>query len=276
MDITTHDARGRPWDFDVPEMRNQAVRYILEEKPFLLIGSPMCTMFSQLQTLNWGKSRDRDAVMYANWRKAVRHMEFVAKLYKLQMDGGRYFLHEHPKNASSWTLKCMKEVIQELGVYRVEADMCRFGLTATDTMGEGLVKKPTSFLTNSLCVANAIGLKCNNSTEQHPHRHVHLVEGRARNAGTYTRKLCQKICEGLIQQKELDSTGLMHLGVIEPMSTEEMKKEGWCDEGHEEEEDECYHYNARAAAAVASTQEGDCAEEYAEDDVSGMQLDGRS
>ena len=252
MDITTHDPRGRPWDFDVPEMRNQAVRHLIEVKPLLLIGSPMCTMFSQLQALNWGRSMEKDSLMYAQWRKAVRHMEFVSKLYKLQIQGGRYFLHEHPRTASSWTLRCMRDIIQERGVYRVEADMCRFGLTAVDALGEGLVKKPTSFLTNSLCIADSIGLRCNNSWGRCLHRHVHLTDGRARNAGKYTHALCRRICEGLIKQKELDSSGLMHIGDIEPMTTEEMKNRGWSDEGHET--DVGY-------------------EEYAEDDVSGAQLD---
>ena len=273
MDITTHDPRGRPWDFDLLEMRNQAIRHIMEEKPLLLIGSPMCTMFSQLQSMNWGKSSERDAVMYQDWKKAVRHMEFVSKLYKIQLEGGRYFLHEHPRSASSWTLKCMKRIIQTPGVYRVEADMCRFGLTATDEFGRGLVKKPTSFLTNSLCIADAIGLKCNNSSAVHPHRHVHLVERRARDASRYTHELCQKICEGLIQQKILDSSGLMQLGEIASITLEEMKQKGWSDEGHEGEEDEYYYYNTRAAAAVASTQDDEGAEEYAEDDVTGMPLD---
>ena len=51
-DIETSDSNGRPWDFDIPEQRNQCVREILEQRPAFLIGSPMCTAFSILQGLN--------------------------------------------------------------------------------------------------------------------------------------------------------------------------------------------------------------------------------
>ena len=46
MDLTTD------WDFDNAEDRGRAEKYVMEEKPTLLIGSPMCTAFSQLQRLN--------------------------------------------------------------------------------------------------------------------------------------------------------------------------------------------------------------------------------
>ena len=51
-DIETNDDTGSPWDFDIPEQRNKCVREILEQRPFFLIGSPMCTAFSILQGLN--------------------------------------------------------------------------------------------------------------------------------------------------------------------------------------------------------------------------------
>ena len=46
MDLSTG------WDFDRGEDRRQAVKHIKEEKPMVVIGSPPCTVFSQLQTMN--------------------------------------------------------------------------------------------------------------------------------------------------------------------------------------------------------------------------------
>ena len=43
MDLSTG------WDFRKQEDRDRAIRYIDNEKPELIIGSPMCTMFSVLQ-----------------------------------------------------------------------------------------------------------------------------------------------------------------------------------------------------------------------------------
>ena len=36
--------------------------------------------------------------------QAKRYVEFCAKVYKFQIDNGRYFLHEHPYLATSWGL----------------------------------------------------------------------------------------------------------------------------------------------------------------------------
>ena len=40
------------WDFNKMEDRELAEKYIREVKPMFVIGSPMCTLFSQLQALN--------------------------------------------------------------------------------------------------------------------------------------------------------------------------------------------------------------------------------
>ena len=99
-DIETKDDLGNPWDFDKPEQRNKCINEILTQKPAFLIGSPMCTAFSILQGLNRSKM---DPIKWeALWNKGVRHMLFAIKLYRIQHDAGRFFLHEHPASASSW------------------------------------------------------------------------------------------------------------------------------------------------------------------------------
>ena len=40
------------WDFTCKDHQEKAAAYINKEKPLVLIGSPPCTPFSQLQTLN--------------------------------------------------------------------------------------------------------------------------------------------------------------------------------------------------------------------------------
>ena len=51
MDITTG------WEFRKQEDRERASNYAKEEKPLVLIGSPMCTMFSRLQHLSGWKEK---------------------------------------------------------------------------------------------------------------------------------------------------------------------------------------------------------------------------
>ena len=55
-------------------------------------------------------------------------MEFMAKLYKKQVEGGRVFLHENPAHAKSWALPCIRKLMRDQAVYVVEADQCMFGL----------------------------------------------------------------------------------------------------------------------------------------------------
>ena len=79
LDLTTEDENGRPWDFDCVHMRNKATRKLLEDKPLLLIGSPMCAPFSPLQTFNkkhWTaeeeesrKRQDMEDYKQAFWEK---------------------------------------------------------------------------------------------------------------------------------------------------------------------------------------------------------------
>ena len=46
LDILTENAWGQNWDFDDPTVRAQAKKLLIETKPWILIGSPMCTWFS--------------------------------------------------------------------------------------------------------------------------------------------------------------------------------------------------------------------------------------
>ena len=60
----------------------------------------MCTAFGQWQRLNVAKTTDKEA-QEGSCSQAVAHMNFVALLYEEQIDGRRYFLHEHLFHAES-------------------------------------------------------------------------------------------------------------------------------------------------------------------------------
>eukprot|EP00973_Karenia_brevis_P023183 3193485-Karenia_brevis.AAC.1 len=40
LDLTTRDEQGQPWDFTKVEMRNKAIRRVINERPLFVIGSP--------------------------------------------------------------------------------------------------------------------------------------------------------------------------------------------------------------------------------------------
>ena len=59
-----------------------------------------------MQSFNWIRmTQDEQDRIRA---KARVHLEFCKELYQLQMRAGRYFLHEHPRRASSWLEDCME------------------------------------------------------------------------------------------------------------------------------------------------------------------------
>ena len=107
LDLTTADTDGQLWDFDSKVMRDRALKKIREERPLLLIGSPMCTAFSTWQRIN-DKIRCPVTVA-AEKRRAVKHLDFCTQLYREQLRNGRYFLHEHPTYAHFVARVCDSE-----------------------------------------------------------------------------------------------------------------------------------------------------------------------
>ena len=63
------------------------MQLIRETRPLLLIGSPMCRMFSRLMAFNMekiGKEKYQRELL-----EAIRHLRFVLSLYRLQASEGR-------------------------------------------------------------------------------------------------------------------------------------------------------------------------------------------
>ena len=76
-------------------------------------------------------------------------------------------------------------------------------MQSKDTHGPGYAKKPTRFLTNSVVSARALSRRCPEN-----HRHVHLMEGRARAAAVYPQELCRTICRATLEQAKADAGDL--------------------------------------------------------------------
>ena len=113
------------------------------------------------------------------------------------MDGGKYFLHEHPAFATSWRQKCVLSfTARNADLYMVTSDLCQFGLTS----GGLPAKKPTRWLSNSPCLISRLDRKCDGE-----HTHQHLMGGRARSAQEYPPALCRAIVDGFARQFRADS-----------------------------------------------------------------------
>lgn len=71
--------------------------------------------------------------------------------------------------------------------------MCQFGMKQVDEVGEGCIKKPIGFMTNSWEIANDQGQRCRGD-----HRHITLQGSRTKRAQAYPKQLCECMVVGLI------------------------------------------------------------------------------
>ena len=205
LDLTTYDEHGRPWDFNCKDMRNAAIRKVMQDKPILSIGSPMCVPFSNMNNINYSRMSTEEKNQRPNYGR--QHLELCMKFYELQWREGRYFLHEHPATARSWGEDCVMKMMTRQGVVRVVGDQCRFGLKSSDGYREGPARKRTGFMTNSPCIIKRLNLLRPNQNGQQIHDHVVFINGRAKAAEIYPPGLCRAMCEGFIEQLEADRKG---------------------------------------------------------------------
>ena len=54
----------------------------------------------------------------------MEHLTFVCELYKDQIDGERFFMHEHHAQARSWGLWMICEILEKPGVVRIVGEHC--------------------------------------------------------------------------------------------------------------------------------------------------------
>ena len=208
LDLTVVDDDGPPWDFSEEAKRQKAIRLVREQRPYMLIGSPSCKDFSTWQALNMSKSKDPQAMLRAKTASIV-HLDFVASLYEEQADGGRYFLHEHPLNATSWEVPSISRVLRRGDVERVHGDQCQYGASVRHGPLKGSpVKKPTGFMTNAPRVARALETRCTgvdgSCSRVGGGSHVLCSSRVAREAALYPRELCRAVLKGIRDQLRED------------------------------------------------------------------------
>ena len=78
------------------------------------------------------------------------HLHFMLSIYRIQLDGNRHFLHEHPHTATSWDDAEMLKFLSHPRVQTTVADHCQYGLTARAPDGNlAPTKEPARFASSS-------------------------------------------------------------------------------------------------------------------------------
>ena len=125
--------------------------------------------------------------------EARTHLNFMIRLYHLQIDAGRLFLHEHPAGATSWKEPAMIQLMSMPGVDHVIGHQCQYGLTTPGNHGsDEPALKPRRWLSNSRPMLARLDEKC--PREQH---HQPLLGGRAQRAELYPDELTVEILKGM-------------------------------------------------------------------------------
>ena len=143
---------------------------------------------------------DRVAKLMAEGRM---HLEFMAKIYKKQLDQGRHFLHEHPATAVSWDERSIVKLMAHSDVHVTVADQCQYGLKTRGEDGTPMpALKPTRFMTSSVQMSKLLQKRCKKD-----HKHQPLVSGRCAAAAFYPARLIRTIIKGIRATK--DAEGLL-------------------------------------------------------------------
>jgi len=188
------------WDLTSSDGVKSIRTTLQEEDPYLVTGSPPCEAFSPLRALDERRVDRETKALRLEVGKDI--LKTICESYKQQMKRGRYFLHEHQKNAKSWGEKCVKEIAERDDVFVVEGPMCGWGMKAS---GKSYVREMTKWMTNSEELAIALRGICDSQKPGKPwHRHVHLVNGRAKMIRTYPPGLIRAILKALKKQMQRD------------------------------------------------------------------------
>ena len=263
-DLTMNDPiNGKPWDLSKPEKVQRLLHLMEVYKPFVVLGSPQCTVFSSLRNLT--REKRPASVMQAEWDEAIHYLKVCMRVYNMQVDGGRYFVHEHPLAAGSWDLDIVRAVQELPGVQVVKTDLCQFGMTAVGDDGvRRPVMKPTRVMTNAPEIAKRIQRRCPNrgQSKETRHEHTQLIGGKARQAAVYPKAFCQCTCQGIVAQKQHRSNGVMEMPLMDVSSMEKLAEKVL----------ERVLEDESASQALHEDVSDDV---HAYDDVSGAELDAR-
>ena len=119
-------------------------------------------------------------------------------MYRRQIKRGKFFLHEHPATAMSWSEEPIDRLCKHHSTHLVAADQCAYGLLTPSEADRSVLApalKPTKFLTNSEIMSRQLSRRC---TKDHDHRP--LVGGRCSAAAMYPVPLVKATLHGIAPQ----------------------------------------------------------------------------
>eukprot|EP00435_Cladocopium_sp_Y103_P074255 s37_g47.t1 len=199
------DARSG-WNFFCASDRAKFWKCLREEKPDLVLMSPICKPFSILMHSNWSRMKPDEVRRIQT--EGLTMLNFCFQVAQFQLDAGRHFWLEQPATASSLATHGAKCLLDQVGVFLAQFDQCAAGLSVAYDM---LSKKPTS------CITNHVGLIVELSKLQcsRDHKHIQLQGGLPLKAQDYPDGLVHALLRGIRWWCERSLTKSFFAGVNE-------------------------------------------------------------
>ena len=111
------------WDLSLEHDKAELRRMQIREQLELLVGNPSNDEFSSLLS-----TRAAREISKLKTEKIEPQIRACVQSYKLQMEMRKLFVHEHPKDSSSWEMPEIQSLINDPRVYSIDGPMCRWSL----------------------------------------------------------------------------------------------------------------------------------------------------
>ena len=95
-------------------------------------------------------------ILAREYAQGLRYFSFCCELYAYQVENGKYFLHEHPAQATSWHTDVVKKFMRMENVNRNVEHQCQYG---AEFNGQP-IKKPTGVMSNCSGIRKAVSKTC--------------------------------------------------------------------------------------------------------------------
>ena len=184
------------WNLADSKIQGFLFTLLKKRAPRVIMLCPPCTVFSIFQHLNKAK---RDPVAWeTKWSNGLKLLDFAMRVAKIQVKAKRIFIFEHPVSASSWTQRCVQEVLSMPRVGKATFDQCRFHLRGGCG---GLHQKRTTFMSNSQFVLDKFDkMYCSRDHKHEVIQGSFHGESRALAASRYPPELCDAIVQASLKE----------------------------------------------------------------------------
>ena len=129
-----------------------------------------------------------------------------AQSYKLQMEMQKHFVHEHPKDSSSWEMLEIQSLINDPRVYSIDGPMCRWSLRTRGKDKTEFMRKRTRWITSSKEIAEVLR---GEGRWKRDKRFVHMT-GKPETVSEYPASLVVAMLSAI--KRQMSSDGVIRFG----------------------------------------------------------------